>query len=291
MKPIILYPCEYGNINKIDEDYKFEQEIAQEHNFITYLFNYDDFIYGAKLKLNCGRLDTKNTIKVIYRGWMMNIEQYTRFYNELLKQSLELINTPEEYKNTHYFVNSYNKLYNKLNKITPKTIWFEKDTSIDWNKVRNELGDKFIVKDYVKSVKGFDFPEYLEANMSDIELDNLINKFIQLRGELYQGGIVLKQYVELDKSKGHTHEFRAFYSGNQTLCVYNNSNNKEDYISKEITTLYKLTSLDSNFYTMDFARLENGEYTVIEIGDGQVSGLPSRKEAELLYTSLESIKL
>ena len=37
---------------------------------------------------------------------------------------------------------------------------------------------------------------------------------------------------------------------------------------------------------MDFAKLENGTYMPIEIGDGQVSGLPSKKEAELLYKAL-----
>lgn len=32
-------------------------------------------------------------------------------------------------------------------------------------------------------------------------------------------------------------------------------------------------SLNSNFYTIDLAQQENGEWILIEVGDGQVSGL------------------
>lgn len=278
MKPVIIYPCEFGNINKIDEDYKFEQEVATGQCFETILFNYDDFVFGNKLKIT----SKGNNKLAIYRGWMLKPIDYNRFYNELLTFGYKLINSPEEYENTHYFVNSYELIKN----ITPKTIWFKEGTPIDWILVRQNF-DKFIVKDYVKSVKGFDFPEYLKSNMTDEELNNYIDKFKQLRGNLYTGGIVLKQYVELDKKKEHTHEFRAFYLKGKMITVYANSDNKEDKIPYEIIQLYPiqlLLSLKSNFYTVDFARLSNGEYTVIEIGDGQVSGIPSKKEAIALYS-------
>lgn len=277
MKPVIIYPCEFGNINKIDEDYKFEQEIAIEQCFETILFNYDDFVFGNKLKVT----SNGNNKPAIYRGWMLKPIDYKRFYNELLAIGYKLINSPEEYENTHYFVKSYELLQG----LTPKTLWYEEGQQINWNEVRQNF-DKFIVKDYVKSVKGFDFPEYLESSMTDEELNNYIDKFKQLRGNLYTGGIVLKQYVELDKKKGHTHEFRAFYTKGKQIIVYANSGNKEDKIPYETIQLYPiklLLSSKSNFYTVDFARLSNGEYTVIEIGDGQVSGIPSKKEAIALY--------
>lgn len=287
MSLVIIYPCMYGKLLEVEPDYKFEEEIAEELGFDTYNVNFDDFVNGSKLKVSYGGPKTDTVVTAIYRGWMMTVEQYTRFYNELLTFNIKLVNTPEEYENTHHFINSYSRFYNFMTKKTPKAIWFDKGTQIDWYKVRNTFDSKFIVKDYVKSVKGFDFPEYLETSMSDDELNQYIEKFIQLRGDLYQGGIILKQYVELDKSKGHTHEFRAFYSRDTKLCVYNNSNNKEDFIPKDITKLTGIGSLESNLYTVDFARLSDGSYTVIEIGDGQVSGLPSEKEARLLYEKLK----
>ncbi|WP_420852162.1 ATP-grasp domain-containing protein [Paenibacillus hamazuiensis] len=37
---------------------------------------------------------------------------------------------------------------------------------------------------------------------------------------------------------------------------------------------------------MDIAKTTSGEWTVIEIGDGQVSGLPSHADAEQFYKSI-----
>ncbi|MBO5389405.1 MAG: ATP-grasp domain-containing protein [Lachnospiraceae bacterium] len=281
--PIIIYPCTYDNINKIDQDYKFEQDIAKELGFLIYLFNYDNFVLGDKLKLNFGiNNDTKEYI-AIYRGWMLTLEQYTRLYNELLTYNIKLINTPTEYRNTHYYPYSANI----LTSVAPNTIWFPKGKKIDWNLVRKTM-NKVVVKDYVKSVKGFDFPEYLETDMTDDELNTYIDKFIQLRGDLYQGGIVLKEYVELDKKDNKTHEFRGFYINGKCELMYANSDNKEDIVPQFISNNIYTKSLGSNFYTVDFARVEKecNSYFVVECGDGQVSGLPSEKEARDLYNAI-----
>lgn len=281
MKPVIIYPCEFGNLNKIDPDYQFEQEVALEQDFKTILINYDDFTSGQKLKVTLkgyGEL-------AIYRGWMLKISDYSRFYSELLALGYKLMNSPKEYESTHYFVESYKFIEG----VTPKILWYEEGKPIDWNEVRQKF-DKFMVKDYVKSVKGFDFPEYLESSMTDEELNGYIDKFKSIRGDLYSGGIVLKQYVELarDGDDGHTHEYRAFYIEDKLATIYPNSNNEKDSIPHAITEWHPLRFLlKSNFYTIDFARLKNGEYTIIEIGDGQVSGIPSKKEAIALYKGLE----
>ncbi|WP_181991340.1 ATP-grasp domain-containing protein [Hungatella hathewayi] len=65
--------------------------------------------------------------------------------------------------------------------------------------------------------------------------------------------------------------------------------NKEDDVPEDVLNNKELCLLNSNFYTIDFARTTNGKYIVIETGDGQVSGLPSEKEAELLYTELQHL--
>lgn len=71
----------------------------------------------------------------------------------------------------------------------------------------------------------------------------------------------------------------------QLLTVYHNSGNLEDEIM--IDFFKEFSNLDSHFYTVDFARLKNGTYVVIETGDGQVSGVPTETEAEALYNSLK----
>lgn len=289
MKPIIIYPSVFNNINKVDPDYQFELEVAEELNFQVAMFNHDNFIsFGDKVKLNITKdtFLTKKTQPAIYRGWMLKPEDYIEFYSSLKTDyNIVLINSPKEYEATHCFINSYNR----LEKYTPKTIWFPDEESIDWGLVR-KIFDKFIVKDYVKSVKGFDFPEYLESSKSNQELNDYIDRFKKLRGDLYTGGIALKQYVELDKSDNHTHEFRAFYINGKARLMYANSNNEDDLIPCHSANQYDLECLHSSFYTIDFARLITGEYIVVETGDGQVSGIPSKEIAYKLYEQLNNAK-
>jgi hypothetical protein len=45
-------------------------------------------------------------------------------------------------------------------------------------------------------------------------------------------------------------------------------------------------SINSRFFSMDNARTELGEWIVIEVGDGQVTGLPETVDAAAFYTSL-----
>ena len=50
---IILFPCQFGNINQVDEDYQKEYNSAIKNGFETLLFNFDDFtLTNSKLKLN-----------------------------------------------------------------------------------------------------------------------------------------------------------------------------------------------------------------------------------------------
>ena len=45
--------------------------------------------------------------------------------------------------------------------------------------------------------------------------------------------------------------------------------------------------LDSPFFTIDFAELEDGSWTIIECGDGQVSGITDSSQTELFYKLLK----
>lgn len=274
----ILFPCAFNNLLKADDDYEYERKVAEEYNHTTLLFNYDDYIL-----MNRPLIVTQNfnkPIKAIYRGWMMKPDIYNKFYNDLLKLNIQLINSPQEYENAHCFNNSYKLLCD----YTPKSIFFDKDETIDFDVVKNTFSH-WIMKDYVKSVKGFDFPTSFNNSMTNDELEKYVNKFIELRDDLYTGGICFKQYVDL-KWKDITHEFRAFYYNGILKVMYCNSKNNEDTIPKNFAS--KVPRLDSNFYTIDFALLENGDVIVIETGDGQVSGIENDKAINTLYEKLKN---
>ena len=50
--------------------------------------------------------------------------------------------------------------------------------------------------------------------------------------------------------------------------------------------LEKYSDLDSVYYTIDYAELEDGTWKVIEAGDGSVSGLSESQETEEYYRTL-----
>ena len=50
--------------------------------------------------------------------------------------------------------------------------------------------------------------------------------------------------------------------------------------------LKKYQSVESPFYTVDYAELDDGSWKVIETGDGSVSGLSDRQDYRAFYRSL-----
>ncbi len=276
----ILFPSDFFKIKQIDVDYSEEYNTSKQLNFEPILFNYDEFINDKKLKLYPHELSEG---LCIYRGWMLKPEQYLELYNQLKQKNIILINSPTEYNKFHLFPNVYNDLKN----FTPETIWYENIEEIDWNLV-SKIFKRFIIKDFVKSVKGTSFPKFFSSEINILEMNEYIKKFIELRGSLYTGGIVIKEYVDLKFYGDVTNEYRAFYLNENIVSVSRNSNqpNNCPFISLEFVN--KFCSLGS-FYTIDFAELNNGEWIIIETGDGQVSGLSPNQYIFEFYQKINNI--
>lgn len=266
MKVKILYPSDYFNINSIDIDYENEYQISSNMpEFDIVLYNYDNFVSGERLQTYPSNVDEG---VCIYRGWMLKPDKYKELYEALKSKGLILVNNPTEYERCHLFPNSYNDIKD----FTPKTKWYEDYNKINWDEINNSF-KRFMVKDYVKSVKGTTFPSFFETPVDVKEMNNYIDEFIQLRGTLFTKGIVLKDYVHFKKYDELTNEYRAFYMKGKLLTVSRNSNQSDKCPFVPISFVEKFTRLKSNFYTVDFAELESGEWIIIETGDGQVSGL------------------
>lgn len=147
---------------------------------------------------------------------------------------------------------------------------------------------RFMVKDYVKSVKGTDFPKYFENTVTQEEFDRQMETFYKYRSTLYTGGICIKEYLELKTYGGKTNEYRVFYIGGEIAAVSRNSGqgNFAPLPPNELTAKYK--SLGSPFYTVDYAELADGSWRVIEAGDGQVSGLSDGQDIKALFRAISA---
>lgn len=294
MKLKILFPNEPFTKNKVDSSYEDEFQSCKIMGIDTYFYDYDELVNDNKFISN---IDGNDKCLLIYRGWMLKPEQYSFLYYKILERTngyITLINSPEQYANCHCFPN----IYYDIQKYTPKIITEKEINSSGLSRLYNKISFDFFIKDFVKSTKTNKGVEKLSKNILYFDLYRKIYDFIDERGSLFTGGIVLKEFVDLQKVlyKGdpHDNEWRAFYLYGNLLDLSNNSNIKISYASKNnnvppkqlVAEVGIILSGKSNFFTVDFAQKTNGEWIILETGDGQVSGVSTDISALGFYNKL-----
>ena len=275
----ILFPVSYFDFKKVDEQLQEEYNAAVESGmFDIIFFDYDKFIGEGILKISNKPNETTSTT---YRGWMMKPSEYEKFYNELLNHNIKLITSPETYKNFHIFPN----IYPSFKEDTAKTLIYNSGTEPNFDEIISTM-DRFMIKDFVKSVKGTDFPKFFESSISKEEFDNWMKVFYKYRGELFTGGICVKEFLDLKKYDDRVNEFRVFYINNRPATISRNSGQPHYVTTPPKALIEKYSNLSSLFYTIDYAELEDGTWKVIEAGDGSVSGLSEGQDYNAFFRAL-----
>ena len=77
-----------------------------------------------------------------------------------------------------------------------------------------------------------------------------------------------------------------FYANGEILTISRNSGQAKYTHTPPTELIEKYRGLESVFYTVDFAELDNGEWIIIEVGDGGVSGLSDFQDYEEFYRKL-----
>lgn len=176
-------------------------------------------------------------------------------------------------------------IYPKVAENTPriKTYAFNERINI---KELQKIFARFLVKDYVKSVKNTSFPKFFDQKTSQADFDNWMKIFYKYRSDLLTGGICIKEYVDLKKYADHTNEWRVFYFHGKPLIILPNSGQSKEAPSVPQALVDKYSNLESPFYTIDYGEEINGQWIIIETGDGGVSGLPDNTNVNKFYKGL-----
>ena len=222
-------------------------------------------------------------LPLIYRGWMMKLGEYESFHRSLVRLGLRPITSPEAYAEFHMFPLAYER-YEALRSSSPGLLAFP-GAEAGAGAV-NERFERFMVKDYVKSVKGTSFPASVRMPVSQGDLDVLVAEFVRLRGGLLTEDIVLKEVVDLRRHGGATNEWRAFYLQGKLFNVCRNSNQHANTPAPSTGLVSSCESLGSPYYTVDFAELAYCGWVYVETGDGQVSGLAAAQDSVIYYQVL-----
>lgn len=275
----ILFPSSYFSIKEVDEDLKKEYETVKETGlFDVILFGYDKWFNEGKLILNHSPSLPCNAVM---RGWMMKPEQYIVFYEKLYSHNIRLITTPEEYTLMHIFPN----IYSVFGDDTAKMKIFPLYEQVDIESIKKTF-DRFMVKDFVKSVKGTEFPRFFDSSVTQEKFNEYMEVFYKYRGDLLTGGICIKEFLDLKYYDKKTNEYRVFYINNKIASVSRNSGQEQYTNQPPAELLEKYSNLSSRYYTIDYAELSDGTWKVIEAGDGSVSGLSENQNIHSYFRTL-----
>lgn len=190
---------------------------------------------------------------VLYRGWMLDAGEYADLAAKVSAQGAEMLSSLE-----HLSAHHIPHWYPLLVELTPETVVIDDLATAEATLQQLALSgwDRFFVKDYVKSLKtsigsSIQRPEQITELMSEME---------KFRGKI-EGGLCIQRYEAL---KPET-EQRYFVLNGQAFAA------DAGPIPEAVQACAKRIS--SPFFSVDLAVREDGEYRVVEIGDGQVSDL------------------
>lgn len=263
----------------MDEDLQEEYDAAQKTGlYDIVLFGYDQWIQEGTFVLN-RKPDTMQ--RGVYRGWMMKPEQYQVFYDHLLDNNICLSTSPKEYAQFHLFPN----IYPFIAQDTANILLFPENEPIDIDVVKKQF-QRFLIKDYVKSVKGTAFPPYFDESITQEKFDYWMEVFYQYRGKLFTGGICIKEYLDLKRYDAKTNEYRVFYINHQIASISKNSGQPNFAPQPPNQLIEKYRRLPGSFYTIDYAQLQDDTWKIIETGDGSVSGLSDSQNKETFFRAL-----
>lgn len=242
----LLFPSDPFEKNKPDESFAEEYNAALAIGLKCSLFSSDDFDAG---EFRPRPRFEENEI-IVYRGWMLTPENYYQLQTSIEAKSAKMLTTTTQYKLCHYLP----EWYSMCEDITPKTIFLSKDSDF-FTALKNIGWSGYFIKDYVKSLTTSQGS--IAKTIEEIpEIVSLIEKY---RGQV-EGGVCVREFEELLPET----EERYF--------VFNNKTFSRDGIVPEIVN--KIASrINSAFYSVDIVLSENGKPRLMELGDGQVSGI------------------
>lgn len=276
--------------HKVDADYKDEYDMARLNNACS-LFSYEELLKG-KVKLYGDEIQGLT----IYRGWMLKPQLYRKLYDELEQRGIILINSPEEYEYCHLLPGWYEDFKDQ----TAFSVWSTENYVENVVQMTEMLEGSYIVKDYVKSRKHEWYDACYIPNICDKEqVKKVVNNFVTRQGDELVGGVALRKFIELKQMGYHkqsgmplSEEYRVFVYAGKILTIDNywTENENVKLTEEECQWIASVaTKVKSNFATIDVARRTDGTLIIMELGDGQVSGL-QQLGADIFYNALNEKK-
>jgi hypothetical protein len=295
----ILFCSDPQSAETVEEDFRAEREAAMDAGFTTRLLDEEGLDEGDPERAARRVPRTDATRPGIYRGWMLTAARYAALHAALRARGLELINTPRQYRTVHHLP----ECYPLIERCSPRTVWIELGPEEEpapeaLEEVLAVFGDRpLVLKDYVKSQKHYWEEACYIPSAADLDaVRRVVRRFLELQGEDLQGGLVFREFVELEPLATHsrsgmplTLEHRVFVLDGRVLALMpyweEGRYDRAQTLNLELFSGV-LRAAPARFYTMDIAKRRRGGWMLVELGDGQVSALPACADVEAFYEAL-----
>jgi len=295
------------NKSKVDEVYEEEYKAASAAGFsvgIIDLEEVEEIAAKAAKKTNNPmpqllHRDIGDKGSACYRGWMIKPKDYPGVSGFFNKNGFSSVTTTAAYKKCHLFPLSYPQ----IEKLTARSWWTDvnPEQGINMKTVLETIkpfgSSPVILKDYVKSRKHeWNDACFIPDASNHENVERVVNNFYQRQGENFEGGLVFREFVELENigtySKSDlplSREFRIFFYRGSVVAVApywdeGKYNNREEVPLDDFANIAK--NIGSKFFAMDVAKRKDGSWMIVEVGDGQVSDIPPGLPVKDFYNRL-----
>ena len=278
-----------------DRSFQFEVAEIERLGLAYILVDHDALVRGDDVAQVIRRIpEQTEPVTAMYRGWMMTPNQYRQLYDALASRNIRLVNDPDQYRHCHYLPESYPI----IERLTPRSVWLTGDLSINRiMEVLTPFGDRpVIIKDFVKSRKHeWAGACFIPSAADRVAVERVVSRFLELQGDDLNEGLVFREFVEFRPVGVHpksgmplTEEYRIFWLDARPM-FWSPYWEDGDYAGTgPPLDLFAETAaaVRSRFFSMDVARRIDGAWLIVELGDGQVSGLPRESDARSFYEAL-----
>ena len=279
MKYVVLFLTDLLDPKAPDFEYTKEYQAAKKY-FPVGLIDQQKLFEKNTVALNCQV--TQDTV-YIYRGWMLKPGLYAKLVDFIQGQGGKMLNDLAEYEAAHLLPNWATEK-NQL-----QTRWTSDLSEASIRQLLKQFSGAVTIKDFVKSRKyEWDEAFYIPDTSDTTHALQVVHNFIERQGTELVGGLVMRKFIELkslgEHPKSHTpifEEYRVFYLNNSPLALINYWRAEKITLSLADQKLIQVAQkqIPSNFCTIGFARTASGQLIIMEMGDGQVSGLQGYDES------------
>ncbi|MFI6123288.1 ATP-grasp domain-containing protein [Streptomyces sp. NPDC051064] len=283
--PGFLFCCDPLRPRHPDPAFAQEAAAARGAGAQTLLVDHDALLAGDP-ESAVGRV-LRDSGPYWYRGWMIPPARYAALEHALAARGCSLLTDASAYRTAHELPG----WYEVFAELTPLSAWRAlaagealPEPSV-WSGLARGLGSgPGIVKDFVKSRKHeWDEACFVPELGDEERLARVVGRFVELQGDFLAGGVVLRAYEPFVAGG----EARVWWLDGEAVRVTAHPDTPGLLPAPALDAVGEaVRALGCRWVTTDMALREDGAWRVVEVGDGQVSGLPAGDDGGGLFGAL-----